>query len=95
MNLKSQCSLANYKYLAPKLISSFATVMSDDARSMDLRASDYQVDDGVEQFLAFIRRRLRITDLSLETGAFDKYFKKFARKKGETLMTYISDSRCT
>ena len=50
----------------------------------------YQVDDGVEQLLAFIRKRLHITDLHLETEAFEKYFTHLARKKGETLTKYIN-----
>ena len=64
--------------------------MSEDARAMELLGTDYQVDDGVEKLLAFIRKRLHITDLHLETEAFDKYFSHLARKKGETLMKYIN-----
>ena len=48
-------------------------------------------DDGVEQLLLFLRKRLHITDLNLETEAFEKYFTHLARKKGETLMKYINE----
>ena len=67
MNLKSQCAPKDFKYLAPKLIANFTGTMSEDARAVELLGSDYQVDDGVELLLAFIRRRLHITDLHLET----------------------------
>ena len=63
--------------------------MSDDARSMELNAAEYMVPDGVEQLLAFIRKRLNIRDLDLETEAFDRYFNKMTRQKGETLTKYI------
>ena len=90
MNLKSQCTTKDYKYLAPKLISNFTGSMSEDARAMELLGTDYQVHDGVERLLTFIRKRLHITDLGLETEAFEKYFTHLARKKGETLMKYIN-----
>ena len=90
MNLKSQCVPRDDKYLAPELIANFTGSMRDDAKAMELNATDFQVDDGVEQLLRFIRKRLHITDLNLETEAFDKYFAQLARKKGETLMTYIN-----
>ncbi len=70
LNLKSQCVPRDYKYLAPKLIAHFTGSMSDDAKAMELSATDFQVDDGVEQLLRFIRKRLHITDLNLETEAF-------------------------
>ena len=63
--------------------------MNDDARSMELNAADYMVPDGVEKLLTFIRKRLNIRDLDLETEAFDKYFNKMMRQKGETLTKYI------
>ncbi len=90
LNLKSQCVPRDYKYLAPKLIANFTGSMSDDAKAMELSATDFQVDDGVEKLLRFIRKRLHITDLNLETEAFEKYFAQLARKKGETLMKYIN-----
>ena len=90
LNLKSQCAPKDYKYLAPKLISNFTGSMSEDARAMELLGSDFQVDDGVEKLLAFLRKRLHITDLNLETEAFERYFSQLARKKGETLMKYIN-----
>ena len=90
MNLKSQCTPKDYKFLAPKLISNFTGSMSEDARAMELLGSDYQVHDGVERLLAFIRKRLHITNLGLETEAFEKYFTHLVRKRGETLMKYIN-----
>ena len=90
MNLKSQCAPRDYKYLAPKLISNFTGSLSEDARAMELNGIHFQVDDGVEQLLDFLRKRLHITDLSLETEAFEIYFSRLARKKGETLMKYIN-----
>ncbi len=81
MNLKSQCTPQDYKYLAPKLIACFTGAMRDDAKAMDLNATEFQVSDGVEQLLKLIRKRLHITDLSLETEAFDKYFAQLARNK--------------
>ena len=89
MNLKSQCSTKDHKYLAPRLISNFKGSMSGDARSMELNAAEYLGPDGVEKLLAFIRKRLNIRDLDLETEAFDRYFNKMTRQKGETLTKYI------
>ena len=82
MNLKSQCAPRDHKYLAPRLISNFTGAMREDAMAMELHSSHYQVDDGVEKLLAFIRKRLHITDLSLETEAFENYFTQLARKTG-------------
>ena len=90
MNLKSQCGTKDHKYLAPRLISNFKGAMSDDARSMELNAAEYLIPDGVEKLLAFIRKRLNIRDLDLETEAFDKYFNNMMRRKGETLTKYIN-----
>ena len=90
MNLKSQCAAKDYTYLAPKLISNFTGAMSEDARAMELHSTDYQVDDGVEKLLAFIRKRLNITDLSMDVEAFERYFTKLARKKGDTPLKYIN-----
>ena len=89
MNLKSQCSVKDHKYLAPRLISNFKGAMSEDARSMELNAAGYMVLDGVEKLLEFIRKRLHTRDLDLESEVFDKYFNKMTRLKGETLHKYI------
>ena len=91
LNLKSQCAPKDYKYLAPKLIANFTGSMQEDARAMELLGQDFLNDDGVEQLLLFLRKRLHITDLNLETEAFEKYFTHLARKKGETLMKYINE----
>ena len=40
--------------------------------------------------LAFIRKRLNIHDLDLETEAFDKYFNHMVRKREELLNKYIN-----
>ena len=80
-NLNSQCGKKGHKYLAPRLISNFKGSMSEDARSMGLSAADYMTPDGVERLLEFIRKRLNIRDLDLETEAFDKYFNKMTRQK--------------
>ena len=90
LNLKSQCGPRDYKFLAPRLIANFTGTMSDDARAIELLGNDYMTDDGVEQLLAFIRKRLHITDLSLETEAFDTHVNQLVRKKGETLMKYVN-----
>ena len=82
MNLKSHCAPRDHTYLAPRLISNFTGAMSEDARAMDLQSSEYQVEDGVEKLLAFIRNRLHIIDLSLEAEAFENYFTQLARTKG-------------
>ena len=55
-----------------------------------MSSSDYQVDDGVELLLAFIRKRLNIRELDLETEVFKKYFNDMMRKRGETLIKYIN-----
>ena len=89
-NLKSQFGTKDHKYLAPRLISDVKGATSDDARSIELNAGGYQVQDGVELLLAFIRKRLNIRDLDLETEAFDKYFNHTIRKRGETLNKYIN-----
>ena len=62
--------------------------MSDGARSIELSVADYLVSGGVEKRLAFIRTRLNIRDLDLETEAFDKYFNNMVRRKGDTLTKY-------
>ena len=72
LNLKSQCAPKDYKYLAPKLIANFTGSMQEDARAMELLGQDFLVDDGVEQLLLFLWKRLHITDLNLETEAFEK-----------------------
>ena len=90
LNLKSQCGTTDHKFVAPRLISNFKGAMSDDARSMELNAGDYLLPGGVEKLLAFIRKRLNIRDLDLETEAFDKYFNNMMRRKGETLTKYIN-----
>ena len=79
--MKSQCAPTDYKYIAPKLIANFTGSMREDARAMELLGQDYLADDGVERLLAFLRKRLHITDLQLETDAFEKYFKHIARKR--------------
>ena len=67
--------------LAPRLIANFAGAMSEYASAIELLGTDYMTDDGVEQLLGFIRKRLYITDLGLETEAFDKYANHLARKR--------------
>ena len=57
--------------------------MREDARAMELLGQDYLADDGVESLLALLRKRLHITDLHLETDAFEKYFNHLARKRGK------------
>jgi len=59
---------------------------------MEPRSSDFMVDDddGAGKLLSFIRHRLHITDLSLETDAFENFFTHLALKKGKTLMKYIN-----
>ncbi len=66
LNLESQCSLSDHKYLA---------------RSMELNSADYLVDNGIELLLELIRKRLNIRDLDLGTEAFDKYFNHMMRKR--------------
>ena len=90
LNLKAQCGTKDHKYLAPRLISNFKGAMSDDVRSMEMNSSDYLVSDGVELLLAFIRKRLNIRELDLETEAFKKYFNDMMRKRGETLTKYMN-----
>ena len=81
LNLKSQCAPKDYKYLAPRLIANFTGSMQDDARAMELLGNDFLVDNGVELLLDFLKKRLHITELNLETEAFEKYFNHLARKK--------------
>ena len=69
-NLLAQCVPKDHKYLAPRLISNFKGAMSDDVRSMELNSSDYLTEDGVERLLDFIKKRLNIRDLDLETEVF-------------------------
>ena len=90
LNLKSQCGSRDHKFLAPRLVSNFKGAMSDDVRSMELNSSEYQVPDGVERLLAFIKRRLNIRELDLETEAFKTYFNDMMRRRGETLTKYIN-----
>ena len=74
----------------PTLIANFNGSMSEDARTVELLGKDYKVPDGVGQLLAFIRKRLHITDLNVEADTFEKYVTHLARKKGDTLMKYIN-----
>ena len=85
-NLKAQCGQRDHKYLAPRLISNFKGAFSDDVRSMELNSAEDQTPDGVERLLAFIKRRLNIRELDLETEVFKKYFDGIVRKRGETLI---------
>ena len=70
LNLKAHCGPRDHQVLAPRLISNFKGAMSDDVRSMELNSADYLVPDGIERLLAFIKRRLNIRELDLETEAF-------------------------
>ena len=88
-NLKAQCGPRDHKYLAPRLISNFKGAFSDDVRSMELNSAEYQTPDGVERLLAFIKKRLNIRELDLETEVFKKYFDGIVRRRGETLIKYI------
>ena len=90
MNPKSQCGTRDHKYPAPRLISNFKGAVSDVVRSMELNSADYAVPDGVERLLAFIKKRLNIRELDLETEVFQKYFNSMMRKRGETLIKYIN-----
>ena len=90
LNLQSQCGPRDYTFLAPRRIANSTGTMSDDARAMELLGTEYMIDGGVERLIAFIRGRIHITYLSLETEAFGKYFNQLARKKGDTLMKYIN-----
>ena len=66
-NLKAQCGPRDHKYLAPRLISNFKGAFSDDVRSMDLNSPEYKTPDGVERLLAFVKKRLNLRELDLET----------------------------
>ena len=66
----------------PRLISNFTGALSEDVRAMDLQSSEYQVEDGVEKLLAYIRSRLHITDLILEAGAFENTSHNGHARKG-------------
>ena len=87
-NLKAQCGQRDHKYLAPRLISNVKGAFSEDVRSMELNSAEYQTPDGVERLLAFIKKRLNIRELDLETEVFKKYFDGIVRKRGETLIKY-------
>ena len=84
-NLQAQCAPRDHKYVAPRLISNVRGSMSDDVRSMELKSSDYLVDDSVGRLLEFIRKRLNSWGLDLETEVFQKYFNELMRTRGETL----------
>ena len=88
-NLKAQCSQRDHKYLAPQLISNFKGALSDAFRSMELNAAEYYTPDGVERLLDFIKRRLDIRELDLETEDFKNQFDDIARRRGETLIKFI------
>ena len=83
MNLKSQCSESDYKYLAPKLIANFKGPLLEDVQRMELNANDYRTKDGIEKLLAFLQKRINITDLNLEKEAFEDFSTRFADKKGK------------
>ena len=57
---------------------------------MELDSSEYLVPDGVEKLLAFLRKRLNIRDLDMETDTFKKYFTEMMRRRGETLTKYMN-----
>ena len=62
---------------------------------MDWQSGYHRVRNLLRQDLAmratyeFLHKRLNVTDIKLETEAFDKYFTRLARKRGETLLKYI------
>ena len=57
---------------------------------MELDSSEYLVPDGIEKLLAFLRKRLNIRDLDMETDTFKKYFNEMMRRRGETLTKYMN-----
>ena len=81
MNLKSQCGPTDYKYIAQRLISNFKGAMVEYVRSMELNSADYQVPNGVELLLAFIRTLLNIRELDFDTEVFHKYLHEMMRKR--------------
>ena len=56
LNLKYQCALSDWHTHSPMLISNFNGTIIEDARSMKLLGTDYQVEGGAEQLLACIRK---------------------------------------
>ena len=61
-NLKSQISPKDLKYLAPSLISKFKGPLLDDFQRQELDSSVYAVDTGVDDLLAYLRKRINIKD---------------------------------
>ena len=55
MNLKSQCSESDYKYLAPKVIAKFKGPLLEDVQRMGLNANDDRTKDGIEKLPAFLQ----------------------------------------
>ena len=80
-NLKSQISTKDLKFLGPALIAKFKGALLDDFQRQELDSSVYAKDSGVDDLMAFLKKRINITDLQIEKQCFEEYFYKLKRGK--------------
>ena len=91
MNLRGQCAPKDWKYVAPMLIAKFKGTLKDDCQHVEFDSTKYRCETGVEDLLEYLRVRLNITDLQIERDAFEQYFYKIKRTRGETFLKYRND----
>ena len=90
LNLKAQVSAQDVKYLAPRLISSLKGNLAADLARIQIPAAQFMTDTGPEDFLEYIRKRLGVTDRQMEIEAFERYFYKTKRNKGDSIRKYVN-----
>ena len=82
--------IKDHKYLAPRLISNFKGSLKEDVLTMELDANEYLVPVAIEKLLAFLKKRLNIRELDMETDTFKKYLNDMMIRRGETLTKYMN-----
>ena len=90
-NLKLQCDTRDHVYLVPKLLSALTGKLKLDFQRQEFNPESYMTLDGVERFITYVRKRLGITELQQETDAFERFFHKMGRNKGESFVHYINE----
>ena len=83
LNLRAQCTQRAWKFVAPMMIAKFMGSLKDDCQNVELDSTKYRTDTGVEDLLDYLKKRLNITDLQVEREAFEQYFYKMRRAKGD------------
>ena len=94
-NLLAQVSTKDYKYLVPRLVANVTGSLREDLERIEFNAMDYQVQNGVDMWIQFLQKRINITDQSQEVAAFEEYFYKLKRTRGQTLLKYDHEEQAS